>query len=276
MTSLRYTSIDPVSDVVSGTTDTPWTVDFWVCSESDCVNRNEPVLNGVVSANFAIPGNEDFEQGTYDIQPGTNGDSAQWDEDGDGTMVGWNAPTNQPPIADAGGPYFGREGSPVTLNANGSTDPEDNIASYAWDLDGDGQFDDAIGRRPRYTFADNGIYIISVLVTDIYGLQDTDESTVAIQNVPPVITSITIPSIIRAGSSANFRARFRDEGVNDTFTATWKWGDGTSSTGTVSGTIVTGSHTYQRFGIYLVTIRVKDKDGAVAERHVLIVVLPRR
>jgi len=185
------------------------------------------------------------------------------------------APANQPPVADAGGPYSGKEGSSVRLNASASTDPDNDIATYAWDLDGDGQFDDATGQKPKYKFADNGNYTISVLVTDAYGLQDTDEATVVIKNVAPVVTSITKPTTSRVSKPMTLRAKFKDAGANDTFTATWKWGDGTSSSGTISGNTVTSVHTYNRPGAYLVTIIVTDDDGGVGKGYTLILVRRR-
>ncbi|MFO0948818.1 MAG: hypothetical protein U1D30_23330 [Planctomycetota bacterium] len=45
------------------------------------------------------------------------------------------------PTADAGGPYSGTEGTSITLAGGGSG----TISLYEWDLDNDGQYDDAVG-----------------------------------------------------------------------------------------------------------------------------------
>lgn len=192
------------------------------------------------------------------------------------SLFALSVPVNQPPTADAGGPYFGREGFPISLDASNSTDPDDHIATYAWDMDGDGQFDEATGSKPKYAFPDNGVYTIHMLVTDQYGLQDVDEATVTVKNVAPVITFISIPSVIRAGSPASFLAKFMDVGFNDTFTAAWNWGDGTASAGVINGNQLTGSHTYRSPGVYVMTITVKDDDGGVGKSYALIVVLKKR
>ena len=57
------------------------------------------------------------------------------------------AAINDPPVADADGPYSTQEGTNVTLNGSGSSDPDvgDSIASYEWDFDNDG----AVRRRDR-------------------------------------------------------------------------------------------------------------------------------
>jgi Tol biopolymer transport system component len=70
--------------------------------------------------------------------------------DGDATDESWldwqpvRAARPMAVTADAGGPYDGLEGSPVTLDASPSH-ASAGVATYAWDLDADGHFDDAGG-----------------------------------------------------------------------------------------------------------------------------------
>ena len=51
---------------------------------------------------------------------------------------------NHAPTADAGGPYTVAEGGSVTVTATGPTRTATR-SRYAWDLDNDGEFDDAVG-----------------------------------------------------------------------------------------------------------------------------------
>ncbi|MDQ3065847.1 MAG: PKD domain-containing protein, partial [Actinomycetota bacterium] len=75
------------------------------------------------------------------------------------------------PIAIAGGPYTASAGAPVTLDGSGSAVyPGRTVASYEWDLDGDGVFDDATGATPATTFATGGDRIVGLRVTDSEGL----------------------------------------------------------------------------------------------------------
>lgn len=91
--------------------------------------------------------------------------------DHDPVIVGLSLDTA--PVADAGGPYTVKPGARVELDASGSYDLEGDELTYAWDLDGDGEFDDATG--PVATFRANrppGSYPVAVQVSD------GDESTV--------------------------------------------------------------------------------------------------
>ncbi|MEZ6116212.1 MAG: PKD domain-containing protein [Pirellulaceae bacterium] len=70
--------------------------------------------------------------------------------------------------------HYGRERP--ALDARKSSDPSDETLSFAWDLDNDGQFDDAAGEYPVVTWqslaentpqiADSGVYTIGVQVSD--------------------------------------------------------------------------------------------------------------
>lgn len=55
--------------------------------------------------------------------------------------------------------------------------------------------------------------------------------------------------------------------TNTTSVATWNWGDGTTSSGVVSGSAgvgaVMGSHSYTAAGVYPVSVTVTDSDGGV-------------
>ena len=89
-----------------------------------------------------------------------------------------SVPDNQAPDADAGGPYRGIPGEPVTLSAAGSLDPDDNFLSFAWDF-GDGTAGSGI--TTTHTYRSPGDYSVSVAVTDREGKTGTARATVAIR-----------------------------------------------------------------------------------------------
>ena len=60
---------------------------------------------------------------------------------------------NLAPAADAGGSYTIEEGNGLSLNASASTDPGNDSLTYSWDLDNDGQYDDATGSEPTVSWA---------------------------------------------------------------------------------------------------------------------------
>ncbi len=117
-----------------------------------------------------------------------------------------------------------------------------------------------------HTYKDNGIYTVTVSITDNQGATGTGKGTVTVNNVPPTVSAITAPnSPIILGNSVAVSATFTDPGVLDTHTASWDWGDASKSAGTViesngSGS-VSGSHTYAQTGVFTVTLTVTDKDG---------------
>lgn len=98
------------------------------------------------------------------------------------------ASRNRPPFADAGGGYIGLEGSPLTLDASGSSDPEGDLLSYRWDVDGDGTWDTPWSPDPTatYVWGDDWTGTVRLEVSD-GNIADTDEASVAVSNVAPAI-----------------------------------------------------------------------------------------
>ncbi|MBN1350956.1 PKD domain-containing protein [candidate division KSB1 bacterium] len=67
------------------------------------------------------------------------------------------------PLADAGGPYSGAVGVPITFDGSNSSDPDDDPLTFAWDF-GDGQT--GSGDTPMYIYAEPGVYQVSLKVND--------------------------------------------------------------------------------------------------------------
>ncbi|RRS34687.1 MAG: hypothetical protein OI74_04590 [Gammaproteobacteria bacterium (ex Lamellibrachia satsuma)] len=166
---------------------------------------------------------------------------------------------NAGPTADAGGPYTINEGDTVTLDGSGSSDPDNGPSplSYAWDLDNDGQYDDATGVTVTLPVQpDNTSFTIGLEVSDGL-LTATDTATVRVNNVSPSVDA-GADQTANEGDTVNFAGSFTDPGTADTHTTEWNFGDGSSTSGSLNPT-----HTYADNGVYTVTLTVTDKDGGV-------------
>ncbi len=93
---------------------------------------------------------------------------------------------NEPPVADAGSNQTADEGSSVTLDGSGSSDPDDGIASYEWSqISGTTvTLSDNTSFSPTFTLPDVGpegeSLIFKLTVTDNGGLKSSSECTVKV------------------------------------------------------------------------------------------------
>ncbi|MGO4599764.1 ExeM/NucH family extracellular endonuclease [Terrabacter sp. 2RAF25] len=99
---------------------------------------------------------------------------------------------------------------------------------------------------------------------DEYRISDHDPVVVGLDltNAAPVVGAVSGPSAaVPVGSPVAVSASFTDADGLDTHTASVAWGDGSTGAGTVTGSAVSGSHTYAAAGVYPVTVTVTDQWG---------------
>jgi parallel beta-helix repeat protein len=115
----------------------------------------------------------------------------------------------------------------------------------------------------EYTYGDNGDYTVTLSVFDDDGGSGFDTITVTVNNVAPMITTLTAPvDPVQLGNPITADAEFTDPGFLDTHTASIDWGDDiTEDLGTVTSPIPTQTHTYASPGVYTITLTVTDDDG---------------
>ena len=178
--------------------------------------------------------------------------------------------SKSPPTAEAGGPYTTTEGTDAALDGSASTDPDNDIVSYAWDLDGDGACDDvANDSTPDFTtVGQDGVTTVKLCVTDALGLTAEDTATVTVNNVSP---SITLASNAPRGenTAVTVTGTISDPGWLDPLSGTISWGDGSppeALTGNLDNTrpdatlTFSASHTYGDNGTFTAQVCAADDD----------------
>lgn len=105
--------------------------------------------------------------------------------------------TNLAPLADPGGPYTGLIFAGISLDGGGSTDPEGDALTYAWDF-GDG--DTGAGPSVLHSYGLPGVYDVCLVVSD--GLLASEEACITV-TVEAVQTFIPI---VYGGDAGSFPA----------------------------------------------------------------------
>jgi hypothetical protein len=181
-------------------------------------------------------------------------------------QVSSSTTTNEPPTAEAGGPYDGVAGTAITLTGTGS-DPDGNVVSYEWDFEGDGTIDHFSPTSGTTTkvYQMSGTYNAVLYVTDDGGKVTTDTAVVRIAraNEEPTVSisdpvagaSIKGYYVMRGTSSDDLgvtKVEVRiDEGSWVTASGTLVWSYDVDTT-----TLVAGVHTLRA--------RATDSDDEVS------------
>lgn len=168
--------------------------------------------------------------------------------------------TNQPPTADAGGPYSGVEGSPTALSLSAS-DPDGDALSYTWDF-GDGTTGSGATLPTGHTYDDNGSYTITMTADDGNGTTASSTATATITNAAPT-ASFGNDGPVDEGSAFTLSmgdaadASAADEAAGFTFSFDCGDGNGASGFGSSSSAACATSDNGSRS----VAATIRDKDG---------------
>lgn len=165
-------------------------------------------------------------------------------------------PNNQPPVANAGGPYGAMAGTAVQFNGAGSSDPDGSITNYQWNF-GDGTLD--AGPYPTHAYASPGTYAATLTVTDNSGAQNSASVIVTIttpSNQPPTANPGG-PYSALPETSIQFNGSNSSDADGTIVSYTWDFGDRTTATGP------NPIHAYISPQIYQATLTVVDNEGAV-------------
>lgn len=121
----------------------------------------------------------------------------------------------------------------------------------------------------KHAWCDNGNYLIRLRVTDDDGGIGEAILSVAVKNVPPVVTSAD-KICVMVGQPVQMQATFEDNGWCDTHTAYWDFGDCQKKNAFITETNeppkamgkVEVCYEWAHCGTYLATVTVQDDDGA--------------
>jgi len=133
-----------------------------------------------------------------------------------------------------------------------STDSDGVIFSWYWDF-GDGNF--STGQNASHRFDDDGIYTVTLTVTDDDGASDVVEKNVNVLNVGPSASFSFNPAKPTIEDTVEF---FDHSSDSDGEIVTWSWdfGDGTTSSEQ------NPDHSYGEGRVYTASLTVTDDDGA--------------
>jgi glucose/arabinose dehydrogenase len=160
-----------------------------------------------------------------DLEIGPGGDLFYVDLGGTVRRIRYFA-QNQPPIAVAtANPTSGAAPLTVAFDGRASSDPDGDTLTYAWDLDGDGAFDDGTAATASTTYTQPGTRTATLRVTDPSGASGTASVAISVGNTPPlaVIDAPTSGTTWKVGDIITFSGHATDpqEGTLGPGALTW-------------------------------------------------------
>jgi PKD repeat protein len=145
----------------------------------------------------------------------------------------------------------------VSFDASESKDPDGQIIKYEWDFNMDGIFD-TDGVKVTHTFEEVGSFTVVLKVTDNNGQTNTEEHIVVVKSdqiINAVINTLPNDQILTPTRAYQFDAAESASTEGAITGYEWNFGDGTTDTGRRV------THSYDKEGIYEITLRLTDEAG---------------
>ncbi|MCD6171430.1 MAG: PKD domain-containing protein, partial [Thermoplasmata archaeon] len=159
---------------------------------------------------------------------------------------------NKPPVADFSySPSQPYDTQSITF-ADESNDSDGYITNWTWNF-GDGNI--SYEQNPTHKYADNGTYVVKLIVKDDDGAINSKQEIINVLNAKPVATINYQPNKPKVNEEIAFKSIGSDA---DGSIVNWTWNFGDGSVGYGSNI----NHSYEKEGKYNVTLTVTDNDGA--------------
>ncbi len=171
------------------------------------------------------------------------------------------AVANVAPAVDAGPDRTADEGSQVSFSGSFTDPGVVDTHVFEWDFGDGAVVSDTLA--PSHVYGDDGVYTVTLTVTDDDGATGADTAVVTVMNVEPDVTAYVTPTLALPRQEVTFEGAFTDPGWLDAQAIEWDFGDGITMTGSLTAT-----HAYDLGDVYVVTLTITDDDGGVGQASV--------
>ncbi len=172
---------------------------------------------------------------------------------------------NPVPVADFTAPDVCKGAN--TMLTSTSSISGGSVVFWEWDLDNDGQYDDANGETLSHNFGNDGGYVVGLRVTSDLGCQSTTTATVVVDPQPTVNFAAQNFCL---GNQTQFTA-ITSVGSGLISSLEWEW-NGNNLFDDATGP--TASTQFISDGNYLVGLKATSDQGCVADTFKLVTIAP--
>ena len=193
------------------------------------------------------------------------------DSGGAATTIVKTVNVNTLPVADfTVNPQTPRLAETVTFTSTSTDSDTGQTLAFAWDLDGDGQFDDSTAAGPTRAYTGEGEQLVRLRVTDSAGATHIRERRFDVQSVAPVAGFTSAPAAPLPGQTVTFRSTSTPSPGSQITKIEWKFD---AISGFVQGEPV-ATHAFRTAGRHTVELKVTDPNGVDITSAVIVVNAP--
>ncbi|MCL4504354.1 MAG: PKD domain-containing protein [Deltaproteobacteria bacterium] len=234
--------------------------------------KSKPAESGVTlsGANTVNPSFTPDKEGDYVVQLQVTNSLGVMSQAATVT-VSTSAPSNSPPVANAGSAQTVALGALVTLDGSLSSDPDGNPITYAWSITSkpDGStavLSDATLVKPSFTADKDGNYVLQLMVTDSNAAASTPATVIISTRNSAPVANAGPDQTSRHGATITLDGSRSFDPDADSINAIWSFTYKPAGSTAVLNNITYGnpSFTVDKAGIYVVQLIATDPKGAVS------------